>query len=1054
MKTKNMLVTALYAGLAVSCIQESGTVRIVEDGNPERTVVLNFIEDTYPQSKSSLGAGIENLFTGAVLAVYSSTTGALELEVEIPESGIGKGIPVTLPATGSYDMYLVGNLRLLDEQGGAEYPDFPLSSSEMEGFEYRLDGGNAGGGFRRERFDEVSRWGIPLCWSRKGVDPDTDTSLDIVMERLFSKVVLVVDHSGLVGSNMEALAEGSVQICQSNSVLLPFSAEGAKAESDEDVLPVSDFDCKAENTLTEEYVFYVPENRQGVLMPGNSDPGEKDIDGVEKACGGSGISRLLTYLEYKSHLDDAGNGISGDIVCRFFLGRNALTDFDVERNREIRVTLMFNAESVFEPDWKLDNDGISDSRQLYLSGNLAGRLPEGKEIYVRKNRPGTFNINISAGEEGENIISSARLVDPGYRTGSLTEIAWTSNFWTAGHDPVQEPARVLLEELGIGVSYEDGSFTFSVTDPDRFVPGHRVPLRIRMYPGGIETSATIVTADDMVLSLEGGESLDENFFLGQKRSLSLTGIAGSRIYYVADQDEVGSTGIGKHIFNRQWKTDPDQSSAFPGCIIDQSGDVVYPYMDYGSYEGQYINVGERLDVYAFYPNDFVSGKPRTVKGKIFLCTDDVHNDGLVEIPLKISMPWYDGTIDAVEPLQIPVDGKQVPLDIGYYTGEGGEEMEISDFDPELYELLLKPRTGWDASDWQQCIRITDDISGMYLFSTVLNGRRIEKEFSGSSYLGKLAIAGNPYTGLYSETDIVECNISLPSGIGTVVQKSGKDYFNGTGTSGIIRFEAPCEYAAGDLNQVDVAAEGPCVEYACTIAKGETYGSVLDIGYSGGTVSVTFDETRQAKTSSAGEFVPGGLLVPYGDYRLVLGVTNRWDNRRLEYTADFAIDYRINLKQFTIFSPKRYATVVLVSEKNSEYLEKYGPTASQETLMFLLESVGSREWNEHISVTGPSYCINGKYHLNEDKVYYVPPSDFDVKFLNQNAATWNGSLADAVCSQGVTPWLNSVYFHKNGVLAGTSAEGDTEITGSRNISLLRIMPQDAGHIYRSVRFDWQ
>ena len=146
------------------------------------------------------------------------------------------------------------------------------------------------------------------------------------------------------------------------------------AEDVGDVISVSDHAVSMKNGLAEEFVFYVPENRQGVLMPGNTDPAEKDIEGVEAACG-EGISKLLTYLEFKGRLNAGDKGLEGDILYRFFLGRNSTDDFDIGRNREIRVTLSFNSESVFEPDWKLDNEDFTDSRRFFLSGDLAGVLP-------------------------------------------------------------------------------------------------------------------------------------------------------------------------------------------------------------------------------------------------------------------------------------------------------------------------------------------------------------------------------------------------------------------------------------------------------------------------------------------------------------------------------------------------------------------------------------------------------------------------------------------------------------------------------------------------------
>ena len=117
---------------------------------------------------------------------------------------------------------------------------------------------------------------------------------------------------------------------------------------------------------------------------------------------------------------------------------------------------------------------LEDGREFFLSGDLAGRLPEGKEIVVRKNRPGTFGLNLVLEAGGTNRIGSATLVDSGYEPSSLADFAWTSDFWSAGHNAVDEPRRAELAELGISVSYSDGKFSFSVTDPSKFVTGKRL----------------------------------------------------------------------------------------------------------------------------------------------------------------------------------------------------------------------------------------------------------------------------------------------------------------------------------------------------------------------------------------------------------------------------------------------------------------------------------------------------------------------------------------------------------------------------------------------------
>ena len=384
MKRKSLfeIFAILLMAASYSCDPNPVPVHFGQDGTGTKSVELRVGTDFPAPSKSSLGAGIESLFTGAVLAVYDHETGILEAEIEIPADMLGNSMLISLPMGGTYDMYLIGNLRLLADDGSAVLPSMPATSAGLETFDYRLDGGAAGDGFRRERFDEVSRWGIPLCWSRSGVDPLVDTSVDISMQRLFAKVVLKIDHSGFAGTDREAFVNGSVHIRQANCRLQPFAAGGSRAAGSGDVIVQSDYEDSMENGLVKEFVFYVPENMQGVLMPGNTSAGDKDMEGVEAASGIEGIGARLTFLEFVGRLNMADSGFEGDVTYRFFLGRDDCTDFTVERNKELRISLKFNPLSIFEPDWKLDSGGLTDSRRIFLSGDLAGTLPQDKEIYV------------------------------------------------------------------------------------------------------------------------------------------------------------------------------------------------------------------------------------------------------------------------------------------------------------------------------------------------------------------------------------------------------------------------------------------------------------------------------------------------------------------------------------------------------------------------------------------------------------------------------------------------------------------------------------------------
>ena len=1036
MKRKSLfeIFAILLMAASYSCDPNPVPVHFGQDGTGTKSVELRVGTDFPAPSKSSLGAGIESLFTGAVLAVYDHETGILEAEIEIPADMLGNSMLISLPMGGTYDMYLIGNLRLLADDGSAVLPSMPATSAGLETFDYRLDGGAAGDGFRRERFDEVSRWGIPLCWSRTGVDPLVDTSVDISMQRLFAKVVLKIDHSGFAGTDREAFVNGSVHIRQANCRLQPFAAGGSRAAGPGDVIVQSDYEDSMENGLVKEFVFYVPENMQGVLMPDNTSAEDKDMEGVEAASGIEGVGERLTFLEFVGRLNMAESGFEGDVTYRFFLGRDDCTDFTVERNKELRISLKFNPLSIFEPDWKLDSGGLTDSRRIFLSGDLAGMLPQDKEIYVRRNREGTFNLNIVLEDGGPNMVNSVKCVPMGYQSATLSEPEWSCDFWSSGLSVIT-PVRRQLDRLGISVDYSDGRFSFRVSDPKRFVAGRRVPLTLYLYPGEVEVRAVIVTAEDLLVEESGGLKLDEDFYIGQRRTLNFKGFAGKRIYYLADQDDVSAARKGSHVYNKQWKTAADLSAPFVSCKVDAAGEIILPYQDYDAYASQSISSTERLDVCAFYPNGnfkacgYGLGE---LPGKIIICSDDIHNDGITEIPLNISMLVYDGTPEQ-HLMFLPFDGKPIPTGIGFLKERNGEAVDFAGFDPEVFGLVLKPdvRLSGVGRDWHECIRLSEDLSSAYLFKTTIGDRKVEDEIQDRKQVANITFSANKYTGLYSGWYSVQYYLSVPTRIDTVHCNMGGTYFSETGTDDCVRFLASSVYICRDPEQVEIKDEGPVMTYRCKSPPYEVIEPVIKITYgelSDSTIEVLFDEAAQPLKASNGEPVPGGLLVPYGKHTLTMTVTNRWDGRKLVYSKDYTIKYASVLVQFAMFSPKRMGTIYYTGRKNVEYLKMFGNSASLSAIEDMVKILGSDAWHSHFMAGPPSYRFNGVCHMNYTKYYTAPPSDFDVKFYNPSASVWTEQLAAGAFSSG--NWLMGIGFHKSGVPVGrTYSDGDAELSGS-------------------------
>ena len=94
--------------------------------------------------------------------------------------------------------------------------------------------------------------------------------------------------------------------------------------------------------------FICPENLKGTVPSIGGDPGKKiPANAPEDA----------TYLEVKGHVTDGGFG-DGDVSYRFYLGANATTSFNLERNKIYNVTLSINEGNMEgyqdNATWKVD----------------------------------------------------------------------------------------------------------------------------------------------------------------------------------------------------------------------------------------------------------------------------------------------------------------------------------------------------------------------------------------------------------------------------------------------------------------------------------------------------------------------------------------------------------------------------------------------------------------------------------------------------------------------------------------------------------------------------
>lgn len=765
------------------------------------------------ETKGQALAGADNAtLGGALFLIFRSDSRQLDsYQFFTPSQLSSGGLQVRCPLT-SCDVYVLGNLlavkrsdsnvtaNLVDAFGG----DFPVSETDLEAFIYRLDGGNINGTWRRETMDEVRKYGVPFSVCEKNVNmrniknnnksiPQTNPTW------MFSKVVVTVDHTafdGGVAGNVNYFVNNSMYMRQANLKLLPFSSTPVKAQELSDV-GTGDYDPSMTNGNANQYIFFVPENVQGTAS-GVSDSMSKNHDNTSIP---DAIRSYGTYVEFNGTLSQAAGGFGGIVKYQFYLGANATTDFNLQRGRVYNVTLSFTAANLFNgAQWKV-TPNLTDNRLFALTADAAnttdiGNVNAQRMLAVRVSRPGAFYAYMNPSNQMGStnlLIGKSSAMSMNYEVSSISDCAWYGAFMKSGTEDAN-----WLADRGITPTWDtaSGKLSFSVTDATKFNShiGESRSFSMVLLPGGtLSSTFKIQLFTDMNAVIADSKSLTDEFYLGQKRTVSISGFSGSSVKYAAVQEKCGSSSSSAKNSNVQWKTSNNSSAAFPTCAVDAAGNVL---LDPSS--SVYNNQGfsGSLDIYAFYPNRFLSKHSgwSSKNGKIVFFSDDWLNDSY-EVDIRISEPglhlWrpegeetpYNSVLSGSKvpsgsefaPWLLGVDGSLRSGSESYFTTfSGSGVVPVSSFDETLYNNLLKFSSSFTPKSselsWvSDCLsfQTLDDGKVEFCLSKLKSGSNsilslsfdkytsgyssAVKTVEGQSTLGTFSFIGNPTTGLFTES---------------------------------------------------------------------------------------------------------------------------------------------------------------------------------------------------------------------------------------------------------------------------------------------------------------
>lgn len=344
------------------------------------------------QAKSSFGWDEQRVES---LGIYAYRNGLLEQQ---GYSDSESQVELSLLTGCSYNFYGLANCP---EQS------LPLHESELSSWRMSLQG------------QGVEPKAIPMSWEMKNHSFRASETFLVQLSRLFAKLSFGVDKD-----LSQELSIASIRLKNIPSSIAPFAqggsraVEGATCEGD-----YADSTDIARINNGGEIVLYVPENRQGDLLPSNTNPMQKLPDNIGPQA------NVCTYLEVGCNFSSS-RVLSGDVTYRFYIGRDNCSNFDLVRNGDYDVLLCLTDDGLEEISWRVTanihyreglincsiTQGTRKTGELYIGEILKCRLDPLEELLQDFGNDGFLDCSIGLTDGANGILDNVEC-GPIYKEG-------------------------------------------------------------------------------------------------------------------------------------------------------------------------------------------------------------------------------------------------------------------------------------------------------------------------------------------------------------------------------------------------------------------------------------------------------------------------------------------------------------------------------------------------------------------------------------------------------------------------------------------------------------
>lgn len=692
------------------------------------TVPVSFNFDKYTTSlevKSSILPDENALNTVQVFA-YSS--GRLEAETYAQGTEI-QNIKLNLKARTTYNFYFLGNIARIEA---------PINENEIKGYRYTLP-------------SSMSMKYIPMAATieNRSVNSASE-SFNVVMIRLAARINFTFNQSGTSNSDVfKRFIVTSVTLKQVPLDVAAFQAESkATRTANGDYASVTD---KEMINSGRPITFYMLENCNGNLLPGNSDPWRKTPESLPES-----VRSLCTYIEISADVDGKEN-IRGNLKYRFYLGENTTSDFTVRRNSDYNFSLSTTQTGIDRISWKIEKNIDWGNIPVSLTKNT---------MYIAQTQEIIFNtirseINLSLSQssnlESNDYVRLHKIARNRYRIEALKagtqRLYFSGNRYNPGYVDLTVKAPTLSLSPEVAELRIDGSYTSiePVYKDENNVVIPKSQFDSGLYNELLSVNYTVKESMSRLYHENIVRNEGNRFYLTENPSekfkqMLKTSSSGHRIFLRNKVSIVGTNRIGQQASSNGKIIWANVSSNMPININlenrkglgQEPSDVQYSYSITSNYN-IFINTS-LVNSTSTYQNNFVIGNPAS---------------GVLKISMK-DTTWA-------------VRGKyNILLGIRYKRGQ------IETMSPYFRPLtkIIKIKA---FVEWYAYIKRYEDGQGGYLdYNHVKYGRTMVdagfKVFNNDPFLNSLYFCGfDPIADIYS---------SSSGGVYSYIFDEGRSSFTG------------------------------------------------------------------------------------------------------------------------------------------------------------------------------------------------------------------------------------------------------------------------------------